>query len=138
MKWAIVISLVLAVIVSSADAGCLNGFRVLGSTPTSITVGWNYTCDEQARFKVYYEHKGWNACSEHGDTRVDESRGSGVGNAETDQHAISFEHLHPFSLYRLSIKALVPREVPEEAAVIAETLPDLPGVSPRTSSIKPR
>ncbi len=34
-------------------------------------------------FKIYYEHKGWNACVDFGDTRIDTSRGKGRGNTQT-------------------------------------------------------
>ncbi len=62
---------------------CLaGGIRVLGATPDTVTLSWNYTCLErhEVSFKVYYEHQAWNACQS--DMR-DEKRGKGVGNIET-------------------------------------------------------
>lgn len=124
---------------------CLRGMSVVGSTPESATVAWNYTCGHlhRVRYKVYYEHKGWIACE--GDSRSDERRGRGRGNAETDGLAASFAPLHPYSLYRVSMKALATDRAtgravvpPEEAEVIAETAQAAPGVAPTRSVIEPR
>ena len=70
IKYVILVSL--SISVSNAQRGgggrnqCLKNLRVIGSTPSSITLGWDYKCatgaDGGMRFKVYYEHLEWRAC----------------------------------------------------------------------------
>ena len=106
IKYVILVSL--SIFVSNAQRGgrnrCLKNLRVIGSTPTSITLGWDYKCATEAdgdggmRYKVYYEHLEWRACpSGHQDER---RGGPGRGNYETTETVVVFEQLHPFSAYR--------------------------------------
>ncbi len=116
----------------------------MGSTPTSITLSWNYTCEPEASsgdmiYKVYYEHMEWMACA----TGVqDEDRGPGRGNYETSETVLVFENLHPYSAYKLTVKALPPRSIsrrlPEELSRVGETLADIPDVMPEKGSIQTR
>ena len=129
----------------SSRRGCLRDLRVLGSTPTSLTLGWDFRCESEPgglKFKIYYEHLEWHACP----TGIqDEQRGSGRGNSETSETVIVLDRLHPFSAYKLTVKALQrsseltgtgrsPRR-PEELEMVGETLPGMPGVAPEPSSI---
>ena len=138
-----VILMTLSIMGSTAQRNqCLKNLRVIGSTPSSITLGWDYKCEVgegSMRYKVYYEHLEWRACpSGH----QDEKRGGpGRGNYETTEPVVVFEQLHPFSAYRLTVKALPPvtsqRRV-EEVSKIGETLQDVPDVHPEASAIPTR
>ena len=144
IKYVILVSL--SIFVSNAQRGgrnrCLKNLRVIGSTPSSITLGWDYKCATEAdgdggmRYKVYYEHLEWRACpSGHQDER---RGGPGRGNYETTETVVVFEQLHPYSAYRLTVKALPPvssQRQPEEVFKIGETLQDVPDVLPEQSSI---
>ena len=130
-----VVLLSLALSVSNAQRGsrnrCLKNLRMIGSTPSAITLGWDNKCTDDGggmRYKVYYEHLEWQACpSGH----QDESRGGpGRDNYETTETVMVFEHLHPFSAYKLTVKYRA-----EEESMIGETLQDVPGVLPEKSPI---
>ncbi len=107
VRIAVIAAVIAAVFLGPVDGNrCLRDFSVLGSTPDSVTVGWNYTCADRwentgvfflkkttfnfyffsrrhsVRFKIYYDHKGWNACA--GGGRGDHTRGVGRGNSETE------------------------------------------------------
>ena len=105
IKYVILMSL--SISVSNAQRNrCLKNLRVIGSTPSSITLGWDYKCatgaDGGMRYKVYYEHLEWRACpSGHQDER---RGGPGRGNYETTETVVVFEQLHPFSAYREAIQ----------------------------------
>ena len=78
--------MVLSLSVASAQRGnrnqCLKDLRVIGSTPSSITLGWDYKCEESGmRYKVYYEHLEWRACKTR--SRDERRGGPGRGNYET-------------------------------------------------------
>ena len=133
-----VVFMSLALSISNAQRGggrnrCLKNLRVIGSTPSAITLGWDNKCADDGgggtRYKVYYEHLEWQACpSGH----QDESRGGpGRGNYETTETVMVFEHLHPFSAYRLTVKYKA-----EEESMVGETLQDVPGVLPEKSTIR--
>ena len=135
--------MVLSMSVASAQRGnrnhCLKDLRVIGSTPSSITLSWDYKCDEsrgRMRYKVYYEHLEWRACKTR--SRDERRGGPGRGNYETTEPVVVFERLHPYSHYKLTVKALPPvssQRRPEEQSKIGETLQDVPGVLPEESSI---
>ena len=98
IKYVILMSL--SISVSNAQRNrCLKNLRVIGSTPSSITLGWEYKCaGDGMRYKVYYEHLEWRACpSGHQDER---RARPGRGNYETTETVVVFEQLHPFSAYR--------------------------------------
>ena len=127
--------------VSQGQPKCLRRFRVIGTTPTSITLGWNYNCkaEHEVSYKVYYEHKKWMACPQN---VLDSDRGPGRGNFETDEEVLVLRNLHPYSLYELEIKALAKAKStgksvspPEEELVIGETLTAVPSIAPSESVI---
>ena len=100
----VILVVALSMSVSNAQRNrCLKNLRVIGSTPSSITLGWDYKCAAEAdgggmRYKVYYEHLEWRACpSGHQDER---RARPGRGNYETTETVVVFEQLHPFSAYR--------------------------------------
>lgn len=123
---------------------CLKSLQVYNSTATSITVQWNYFCTQSVNhvlYKVYYEHVEWKACSTN---RHDSSRGKGRGNREVyDITSVTLTNLHPYSVYKLTVKALpeyntIPAgrpPIPDEEDKIAETVQGVPEVRPVPSSI---
>ncbi|TRY75494.1 hypothetical protein TCAL_14558 [Tigriopus californicus] len=132
--------LLLLLLVCSCHAqrpSCLQNLRVTGSSPTAISLGWDYNCGEGALFKVYYEHMEWKACP----TGIqDETRGRGVNNLETREASVHLEGLHPFSVYKLTVKALSLDQNlrPEELTMAGETHSDMPNVAPEVSTITTR
>ena len=54
---------------------CLENFRITENQNNSLTLAWDYTCDQCSQcisdqvngtsFKVYWEHKKWLACDEN-------------------------------------------------------------------------
>lgn len=76
----------------------------------------------------------WKACP----TGIqDETRGRGVNNLETRDTTVYLERLHPFSVYKLTVKALppLPTQRPEELTMAGETHSELPNVAPEVSTI---
>ena len=121
-------------------SSCLRNLRILGSTPSSLTLAWEYACapgnGPAPLFKVYYEHMEWKACPTG---NQDETRSpAGRGNTETEDYALSLEGLHPYSAYKLTVKAILRGRRPEEAEMVGETPQGDPGVAPARSSIPPR
>jgi hypothetical protein len=73
--------------------------------------------------------------------QIDETIGTGKGNLEVKDVAQAIvENLHPYSLYKLSVKALpvnkIPSndfQVPEELEILVKTLQGVPNVRPSSS-----
>ena len=71
----------------------------------------------------------------------DDEKGSGAGHTEIkNENQFAIENLHPYSKYKLSIKALpiykIKKRVrPEEKSLFQETLQGLPNVAPSESNL---
>ena len=126
---------------------CLKDFQTTDVTSTSLSVNWKYECHKiddinvsNVKFKLYYNHDDFLSCS---DKSIDSIPGPGRGVFEIkDEYGRNITGLHPYSIYRLSVKALpimvdgsTPRGPPEELELEAETLSGIPEVRPLESGI---
>ena len=124
---------------------CLKNVKVQNATATSVTLSWNFRCDDgetydNVRYKVTTTHESWLACKNN---VRDKRRGH---NEVDNKNQITINHLHPYSDYTFEVKAIPSRRNdkakrrrlrPDEEEIQVSTLEGLPGISPRESSVGP-
>jgi len=129
---------------------CLENFRITENQNNSLTLAWDYTCDQCSQcisdqvngtsFKVYWEHKKWLACDEN--NKYDGEGGPGKDHMEIkNENQITIDNLHPYSKYKISIKPLpiykikIRRRPEQPEDLFADTLQGLPDVAPSKSDL---
>merc|ERR1712004_58007 len=146
-------------VIQNVNGDCLENLRIIETSnnnndATNLTLGWDYTCGQcqhcnigevsTITFKIYWIHEEWMACDVK---KNDNVKGPGIGHTDIDkdldvQNYVQIqvpERLHPYSKYKLSVKALPNyrtkrRLRPEEKELKnVETKQGIPDVAPQRS-----
>jgi len=128
---------------SQTGGECLENLRIIQTSNSDLTLGWNYKCGHcsqcsigevtKIRFKIYWNHEEWLAFeTKEKDLQKPDGRGhteiDGIVNVQNYFKIQVPARLHPYSRYKLSVKALPDYKIkkrirPEEKFLYAETKP---------------
>ncbi|CAB4055465.1 unnamed protein product [Lepeophtheirus salmonis] len=86
------------------DNLCSLHIQIYNTSANYVHFGWSFSCDDSGTaYKIHYEHLEWMSCP-HGTRSKEEAHGRGYIQTSDEEYKIS--GLIPFSVYRISIKAI--------------------------------
>ena len=97
----------------TAYKNCLQNLALKRKLPTTLTLTWEMSCSNVSirAYKIYYEHQDWLACPDKKmDTRNVRQK-SGLFVVNNDTNVVVLSPLHPYSEYKVSIKAIIHNRV---------------------------
>ena len=130
--------------VSNNDNICLRNVRSLKHRAKSITLSWDFHCQNYSArlFKIYYQHQDWLACPDQKIELDPIRQKSGIKEANYSVNSFVIYPLHPYSKYKVTIKAIIYRindveggnSGAEEEILVVNTAQDTPNVRPQSTN----